>query len=936
MKKHHITTYLALAAAVTSGAVSAGAAESAAEVADSIVDSRMVSAALGEQVPFWNYTGSVATITADELSYWEDTSLSNALVGKLAGYYNNGSIRGMNSSNGEPILLVLDGVPAPTLTLEAIDPRSIAKVSILKDAAAKALYGPQGAQGVILVETKRGHAGKTTVKVNANFGWQQPTKRYENPGSLTYARLRNQALHNDGLAARFSQRQLDAFAAGSGIDNNWTELYMNKFRPAQSYNIEIAGGNEKTTFFVNAGYDFIGSMYKGDFTDKYNPEHNQRNFNLTSGVNVKMFPFMTMYANTSMRIGHDNASRAGATNIINQLYYTPPTVEDGLENGHVIADETFTNPIYGQINYQGVNKVTTTEINANFGLDFDLGFLTKGLFAKFLVGYNSYYSGTRAGKYDYSRWVRDENGELVRTGTNNDDPLSWGKSSSMTYFMNFQATVGYQRTFGDHYVDAFVNYLGEDKLGGSNSAAWLLPYTRIQLGGHAKYGFGNRYFIQFDFTHSGSEMMKEGYQFHFSPTGSLAWVVSNESFLRDSSWLNLLKLRGSFGALEYDVLQFMPSRYLYDSEYREQGGSGPIFNIYTCALVGEGILGNPNVKWEKSYQQDYGFDLVMLDNSLSVNFDYWRTNQRGVLLQDQTIPLISGVSTSRQPYANIGKIFNEGVDVQVNYRKEIGAVDFSFGGQFGWNHNRVDYGADLDYSGLNYAYGRRVTGYPIGQAFGYMIDKSNGNGFYNSQAEIDKSGLVYEGTAPRPGDFRYKDLNNDGRIDDADKAPLDGVKDMPNFNYGASVLLKWNNFDFYMFWQGESGRNAVYSGLGVWENEQQGVYTDLHKQAWTAERYASGGEILYPALTSSTSSSLAANDFFTSKADYVRLKNVTLGYSLPQRWMKAIGMSKVRFYFTGQNLWTASNLKFKNLDPEAGSLTNFIYRSYNFGVNIAF
>lgn len=930
--KKHIKTYLALMALVPGAAA---AAESPYALADSIVDSYTVDAALGEKVPFWNYTGSISTVTAEELSYWEDTSLDNALIGKLAGYYNNGAIRGMSSSNGEPILLVLDGVPAPTLTLSAIDPKSIAKVSILKDAAAKALYGPQGAQGVILVETKRGHDGKTTVKVNANFGWQQPTKRFSPMGSYDYAQLRNRALYNDGLPVKFNQSQLDAFAAGKGIDNDWTELYMNKFRPAQSYNIEVAGGNEKTTFFVNAGYDFIGSLYKADFKEKYNPEHQQRNFNLTSGINVKMFPFMTMFANTSMRIGHDNSSRTGESTIIRKLYQTPPTVEDGMENGHVIADETFPDPIYGSINRRGVNKITTTDINANFGLDFDLGFLTEGLFAKFLVGYNSYYSGTREGTYDYSRWVRDENGELVRLGTNNDDPLAWKKVSWMTYFMNFQATVGYQRTFGKHFVDAFVNYLGEDKLGASDKAAWLLPYTRIQLGGHVKYGFDRRYYLQFDFTHSGSEMMKEGYQFHFSPTGSLAWVVSNESFLRDADWLDLLKIRGSFGALEYDVLQFMPSRYLYDSEYRAQG-SGPIYNIYTCALVGEGILGNPEVKWEKSYQQDYGFDLVMLDNSLSVNFDYWRTNQRGVLLQDRTIPMISGVESGRQPYRNIGRIFSEGVDLQASYTRRFGEVGFTFTGQMGWNRNRVDYGAEVDYSGLNYAYGMRETGYPIGQAFGYLVDYSNGNGYYNSQDEIDRSGLVYQATSPRPGDLRYRDLNNDGRIDEADKAPLDGVKDMPNFNYGASVLLTWRDFDFYMFWQGESGRNGYYAGLGVYENVEQGVYTDLHRHSWTAERYAAGQVIEYPALTSSTSSSLQNNDFFTSKADYVRLKNVTLGYSLPKKWMKAIGFNKVRFYFTGQNLFSASNLKFKTLDPETKSLTSFIYRSYNFGVNVSF
>ncbi len=933
---NNISKYIMLLAAAVPAGVAAQETPAlmAAEAADSVVRSEMIEVALGEVVPEWSYTGSISTVTSDELSYWQSTTLDEALIGKLAGYYNNGAVRGENSPNGDALLVVLDGVPAPTVTLESLDPRSIESVSVLKDAAAKALYGPMGAQGVFLVTTKRGHAGKTTVNVNANFGWDQPTMKPEMAGSSLYAQLRNQSLRNDGLAARFDSRQLKSFADGTGVNNDWRKLYMRDFRPMQNYNVEIAGGNERTKFYVNAGYSHTGSLYKADFKEKYNPENYQQQFNIVSNIQVQMYSFLKMFAATNVRIGHDNYSRGG--DIIEQLYTTPPTIENGMIDGKVIADENFPDPIYGQINYKGVHKVTNTDVNAHFGLDLDLGFLTKGLTAKAVVGYNSNYSGDREGSYDYARWVRDENGELVRLGTANDDPLKWSKGSSMIYFMNFQAMVQWKRQFGDHNVDAFVNYMGEDRLGKDSSAAWLLPYTRIQLGGHVKYGYANRYFAQFDFTYAGNEQMRKGNQFHFSPTGSVAWVASNESFLRDAEWLNLLKFRASFGALEYDVLQYMPSRYLYASEYRESGG-GPIGNIYTKAMIGEGVLGNPDIKWEKSYQQDYGFDITVLDNSLSLNFDYWRTNQRDVIRQNQTIPEISGITAERQPYSNIGKVLNEGVDFQVSYRKELPyGIGLTVTGDFGWNRNKVEYGADLDYSGLNYAYAYRETGYPIGQEWGYLVDYSKGNGYYNSPAELNASNLVYQGSSPRVGDLRYRDLNGDGRIDEADKAPLDGVKTMPSINYGASVKLTWNNFDLYVLMQGESGRNGVYSGLGVWENVSQGVYMEHHRQSWSADRYAAGLLITYPALTSTTSSSLASNDFFTSKADYFRLKNVTLGYSLPKKWMKKIHMNQIRFYFTGQNLLTATNLKYKGMDPETRSITDYIFRSYNFGLNVSF
>lgn len=931
-------TLPALAVAFTAGAQDV--TEASAEAADSLLDSRLIEVALGEKVPMWSYTGSYSTVTDNELSYWQTTQLDEALIGKLAGYYNNGTVRGQNSPNGNALLVVLDGIPAPTVTLSSLDPSSIASVTILKDAAAKALYGPLGAQGVFLVQTKRGHAGKTNVHVNANFGWEQPTTKAELAGSYDYAVLRNQALRNDGLAERFSSRELSAFANGTGIDNNWRDLYMRDFRPVQKYNIEVDGGNDRTKFYVNAGYSHTGSLYKGDFFDKFNPEHYQQQFNLVSNIQVQMFSFLKMFTGANVRIGHDNYSRGDVSGsstdlIVNSLFTTPPTVENGVEDGKVIADENFPDPIYGQINYKGVHKVTNTDVNANFGLDFDLGMVTKGLSARAVVGYNSNYSGDREGTYDYARYVRDENGNLVRLGTNNDDPLDWKKGSKMIYFMNLQATVQWERTFGDHSVDAFVNYMAEDRLGSSYSSAWLLPFNRIQLGGHVKYGYANRYFAQFDFTHAGNEQMRQGYQFHFSPTGSVAWVASNESFLKNVDWLNLLKFRASFGALEYDVLQYMPNRYLYASEYRP--GSGPISNIYTGTGIAEGILGNPDIKWEKSYQQDYGFDLTVLNNSLSVNFDYWRTHQRQIIYQDATIPVISGIQTTNQAYGNIGKAFNQGVDIEVTYRKQLPhGIGLEVSGDFGWNRNEIQYGADLDYSALNYAYAFRKTGYAIGQEWGYLVDYSNGNGFYNSQAEIDNSKLVYSGSTPRPGDFRYRDLNGDGRIDEADKAPLEGVKKMPSINYGASVKLTWNNFDLYMFFQGESGRNGLYSGLGIYENESQGVYMPHHFTAWTPERYAAGETIGYPALTSTTSSSLQANDFFTSKADFFRLKNLTLGYSLPAKWMKKIGMNQIRFYFTGQNLLTATNLKFKGIDPEKANINNFVFRSYNFGLNVSF
>ena len=901
---------------------------------DASCSDEMMDIALNRKESRMSYTGSISTIKSEEIEKWQSTGLTETLQGKLAGY-SNGHIRGMNSMNGEAILIVLDGVPAPTVNLNSLDPTTVESVSILKDAAAKALYGPLGAQGVIFVTTKKGRPGKTKININLNYALEEPTIKADMLHSYDYAILRNKALSNDGLPLAFSSKELDAFANGTGIDNDWRKMFLKDMRASQRHNIELNGGNDKMHYYVNAGYARTEGMYKVDWTEKYNPANYENRFTLASNIDVNLFSFMSAFLNTNMRIYRNNDTGGG--DIINKIYSTPNTVEGPLsEDGKIITNENFPDPIYGSINYKGVNMQTATDVNADLGVNVDLGNLTKGLSMKGIVGYHSYYTGTRSGAYNYTRYVRDENGNLVQLGTDIETALSWSKGSSMVYFMNFQGMMEYNRNFGLHSVDAFLNYLAEDKLGSSYSSGWLLPFQRIQLGGHAKYGYDNRYFIQFDFTHAGSEQMMKGNQFHFSPTVSGTWVISNENFMKNQNVVNLLKLRSSFGALEYDNLWNFSSRYLYADDIRQTNGAGLINSIFTCALVTEGALGNPKIKWEKSYQQNYGIDLGLF-NSLNLSVDYWRTNQKGVLCKSELTPEAGGFLSNDLPYENVGKVLNQGVDVEVGYVKKIDCgLGVTLTGNFSWNKNKVIDAHDLNYSGLGYYYPYRKTGYSIGQEFGYLIDYSNGNGFFNSAQEIKDRNLTYQGTAPRVGDFIYKDLNSDGVIDERDKAPLNGVKTMPNIMAGSSVQLTYKNFDLYIQLQGESGRNALYNGLGVFENKAQGVYLAMHQHAWTAERYAAGENIEYPALTSTSSSSLTANDFFVSKANYLRLKNVTFGYSLPKKIVKKMMMNQFRIYVTGQNLLTMTDLKFKGFDPECLSIDSFKYRMFNFGLNINF
>lgn len=927
---------------IISTLLAAGFATATAAQTDTVpYGDQLLKAHYGYQETRDSYTGSQASVDANQIETWKGTGLKAAINGKLSGWY-NGVIRGASSPYATDPLVVLDGIPMPFISIDDLDPTTVDNVTILKDAAAKALYGPEGAQGVMLITTKHGNNKALKVDISANFQFQKPTEKPEMLNSYGQALLRNQALINDGLEPRFSDEALAAFRDGTGTDNDWRDLYMKDIF-LQKYNVQVGGGGDRVTFYVNAGFARESGRYNTEYEDKYNPSDFTNRFTVVSNLDVKITSWLRAFAHTNIGIKRVNATRKTG-DIYKLIYTTPNWVEDGhLDNGSVITSVGYANPIYGALNYSGVNQMTRTDLAANLGLDFDLSFLTKGLSLKAIFGYSSIYNGIRGGSYDYERVIyNDKTGEYEQWGSQVNTPLSWAKGTTTNYFMDFQAMLNYSRVFGeDHSVDAFLHYKSEDYRGDTDKwyqYAFMLPANRIALAGEARYGFKQRYFVQFDFNHSGSEMMATGHQFHFSPTVSASWVASNESWLRNDV-MTYLKFRASYGALYYDSLRAQDSRYLYNNVYR--GGAGGIQGIFSGFGINNLRRGNPLIGWEKSKQQDYGIDFGFLD-CIHMTLDYWRTNQDGVLVQSELAPTIGGVTSENRAFSNAGKILNQGIDLSLSYSKTLACgLGITAMGQMGWNKNEWKDAQELSYASAKYAYPYRKTGYSLGQSFGYMVDDSNGSPFYNSQEEIASSGLTYVGKQPRPGDLKFADLNKDGIIDEGDMAPMEGVQTHPNFEYGASVALDYKGFDLYLDFVGESGRSRLMNAsVGVAEYVSgvttDGVYMPLHQEAWTADRYAQGLPISYPALSTSASSSLQNNSYFISKMDYLRLHNLTIGYSLPANIVKAMGMTRLRVYVSAQNLATWDWQKFDGFAPEAGQIYDFVYRSFNVGLNINF
>lgn len=376
------------------------------------------------------------------------------------------------------------------------------------------------------------------------------------------------------------------------------------------------------------------------------------------------------------------------------------------------------------------------------------------------------------------------------------------------------------------------------------------------MGLSATYGYKKRYFVKADLGYSGSEQFHPDNRYVATPAISAAWVVSSEPFMSNLSWLSNLKLRASYGLTAND--QLGGERFLY-LDYIDINGN-------------EGLKGNPDLVAEKMKKQNYGVDLGLF-NELTVSFDWYKSLCDNMLVSSAgLVPEYQGTALSNYPKTNSGKMENKGFEVQVMYNKQLNK-DWSFylAGSFSYNKNKVLNVNESPFSD-EYAYPYRTEGYSVNQQWGYLIDYSNGNGMFNFEEELEQSSLSYAFGTPRVGDFIYKDLNNDKIIDEKDKAPILNTT-IPQHFYNFSGGFKYKGFEVNFLFQGTGKFSRCISGVGAYESEYQGVFTDLHLQAWTPERWNNGEEIKYPALSLRKSTNHQPNSFFIMDASYLRLKN---------------------------------------------------------------
>lgn len=894
-------------------------------------------------------TGAVASVSTKEIKQSPAANLAVTLAGRLPGLttvQQSGEpgrdltslyLRGQRTLNGQAPLILVDGVPRE---LTYIDPNEVQTVTILKDASATAVFGVRGANGVILVTTRRGTSEKPEISFSSETGVQQFNRLPDPVGSLEYAELSNQAMMNDGFPAfsKFSQQSIEHYRSQDRPDiypdNDWMDILTRDNTMQQRLNLNVSGQAKAMRYFVNVGALTQNGLWK-TAQKEYDASSSLKRYNFRSNIDLDLNKSLHAFLNVAGYLEMKNAPNPnyGTDQLLYYSYIYPATMAGPLTpDGQVLTTLSESRPPWALINRSGYRQEKNVNVTATYGMEQKLDFITEGLSAKVMASFDVQTIYRVDARQTYQQWVMDlvldENGveqpKYSRRDQEENTPLSLSSGSSFMSYFNLQGFLNYNRTFGDHTVTGLLLYQQDEQILNGDR----LPFRIMGASSRLTYGYKSKYFAEFNAGYNGSEQFSRGNRFGFFPSISGSWIVTREDFLNTNNVLTLLKLRASYGRVGNDRLG--GARFLYLDNI-SLGGGGYNPSLYNGQQIDEVLIGNPKLRWEVSQKTNLGIEVGLFDQ-LDVIVDVFKETTNNMLINRQQISQLFGLSGI--PPVNTGIVKNRGYEIELRYRKNFKS-DFGFLANLNFNYakNNLVYN-DEPRRTEGYAYRYRQQGFAIGQQFGYLTD-----GFWNSQEEIDQSGLSYQigRGQPRPGDLKYRDINGDQVISEEDIAPILHSA-VPQYTFGGSFSLNYKSFDISFLLQGVADVSKEYTGNGIFENAGgANVFFDIHRHAWTPERATSGEEISYPALGSSTNTNHVTNQFFIWDASYLRLKNVEVGYTLPSPVLSKLRLQNLRVYANALNPITWDRLPTKAYDPEISWVLAYpIQRVFNFGINVIF
>lgn len=941
--------------------------------------------------------GSVATITTKDLTQSPTANINNALAGRLPGLivnqYAGGEpgvdqselfIRGKATYGNQSAIVIVDGIERD---MSYLAPDEIETFTILKDASATAAYGIRGANGVIVITTKRGKAAeKATVNLKASIGINQPIGFPEYLGSADYATLYNEARLNDAKMTGadisslnlFSQQAIDNFRRAKGDNSDglgydW-DYYDFAFKPGlqEDVSLSIRGGTDKVRYYVLANYFSQGGNYKYANAGEYDSQTKFTRYNFRSNIDININRYLSTRLDLGARITDRNAPGTTASRLMTicatQPPYLPILVEENSHpqneeyiqqnpRGMLYGDNIYRYNLLGELSRTGYLNEKNTYLNGSFAMNLDMGFLTKGLKAELMFSYDAsegrwinrkldtYKDGYR--EYPkYATFMPIEGSDAYMTGghytgaykTGNKydidqtigNGFSHNASDGRTYI---QARLDYNRLFSDrHEVTAML--LANR---GNRTVNNELAYHSQGITGRFAYYYNQKYLMEFNFGYNGSENFAPGKRYGFFPAGSIGWVVSEEEFMKKASWVDFLKVRASYGLVGSDNVS---SRFPYLAFYG--GGSGYDFGNNFGTNVGgnsEGNLANASLTWEKARKLNVGIDFTTLNQRLALTVDAFYEYRFDIITDMNSdgimgYPDIVGKDAALQ---NLGEVSNRGVDIELSWNDKIGK-DFRYyiRPNLTFSRNRLEYKAEVARKNS----WRKETGKRLYENFVYVFDH-----FVADQEEADRLNKI--GYQPWgqliPGDVVYKDLDRNGVIDDEDRTAM-GNPRSPELMFGIPFGFQYKNFDFSVLLQGATKSSILLNGAAVFdfpqfEQDKIGRVKKMHLDRWTPETAATAK---YPALHYGThdNNKNGNSSLFLYDASYLRLKNVEIGYNVSPKLLRKFHVQQARIYVQGLNLLTFDKLGDVDIDPETksgdGASWYPIQKVFNFGIDITF
>ena len=890
--------------------------------------------------------GSIASVSVNDIRM-PTAKISNNLAGQLAGVISvqrSGEpgasstfwIRGISTfgSSTTPLVLV-DGIERD---LDLVDIEDIKDFSILKDAAATAIYGVRGANGVILITTREGIVGKPQINIRFEAGMVQPTKVPDMLDAVQFAELWNAAAGSEVYTPEVIQKYRDGSDPDLYPNVDWVDYLYKDLSFNERVNVNVTGGGSTAKYYISGGFYNEDGLFARDNMKEYNTSVFYRKFNFRSNVEVQLHKYTKLNVNLATTFERKNEPGTASSTIWDYAVKSAPNVFPAVYSNGLLPGpgaNNGENP-YVLLTQTGYREKFYNTAQSLFSLTQDLGdWVTKGLTVTVKGSFDAknynHLARTKTPP-QYMASGRDEFGDLILqqtvVGTNN---LTYAESHSGYRSVYLEASVNWARSFGKHDLSALFLYqqsqrndVGIDK----SEPELALPYRHQGIAGRITYSYDNRYFIEGNFGYNGSENFSPGKRFGFFPSVAAGYVISNEKFFEPvRGVIDLLKIKASYGIVGNDKIGTGDNvrRFIYNGTVNS--GSSYYFGTrpHSSSSIQMGDWPNPNVGWEEAHKLNVGVDLSLF-SKLKISADYFKEKREGIFLQRQSIPVYVGLST--QPWVNIGKMRNSGVDASLEYHQTIGQdLHLTVRGNFTYARNMI---VDQDQPDYKYLYMNR-TGQARYQTFGLVAA-----GLFRDQADIDAWPKQSFGDV-EPGDIKYLDLNGDGVVDSYDVKPI-GYTSIPEIVYGFGFSLQWKAFDFSAFFQGVghvsfSTLTAQTLGFNARNSREANLFSDVYDNYWTPERL----DAKYPRLYIGTNNNNnQTSTFWMANGRYMRLKNLEIGYTLPKRISQKMAMQNMRVYLSGVNLFTFSPFKLWDPDLQTGATNYPNNRIINIGLTIGF